>query len=145
MFQTAYGSLTTGLVDEGELAKLVWREYSDGLNAALELVGLDVLSDTMRTLRRGGTACFTGALDGAWSIKEFSPFSVTPTGVRLTTYAGEASDLPENAFATQLDAIADGRITPAIVAVYSGLGRVADAQRDLEMSHVPGKHVVVLG
>ena len=121
------------------------QRHPDGLDAALELVGLDVLPDTLRTLRRGGTGCFTGALAGAWVLNDISPFTLIPTGVRLTTYAGQASDLPETAFARQLAAIAAHRTTPAIATVHHGLDHVADAQRALEAGDIPGKHVVVLG
>jgi NADPH2:quinone reductase len=132
------------LVDDGDLADQARRAHPEGLDAALELVGLNVIADTLRTLRPGGTGCFTGALSGVWTLNEFSPFDVIPNGVRLTRYAGEASDLPAAAFADQLEAISAGRIAPAIAATYQGLGGVPDAQRALESGHVPGKHVVVL-
>lgn len=132
------------IVDHGDLANEVRKTHPEGLDAALELVGLNVLADTLRTLRPGGTGCFTGALSGVWTLNEFSPFDVIPNAVRLTRYAGEASDLPADAFAHQLEAIAAGRIAPAIAATYHGLGGVADAQRALESGHTPGKHVVVL-
>ena len=131
-------------VDNGSLAAEVRKTHPQGLDAALELVGLDVLPDTLRTLRRGGTGCFTGALSGVWTLENFSPFALIPNGVRLSRYAGQASDLPADDFATQLDAIAAGRISPAIAATYHGLAGVADAQQALESGHTPGKHVVTL-
>lgn len=132
------------LIDDGELAPQVKELYPNGLDAVLELVGLDVLPDTLRTLGRGGVACFTGALGGVWSLAEFSPFSLIPTGVRLTCYAGEASDLPEEAFTAQLEGIDAGRIRPAVAAVHHGLEEVGDAHRALQTGRTPGKHVVVL-
>lgn len=133
------------LVDSGNLAGDVRALYPDGIDAAMELVGTNALSDTLRTIKRGGTTCFTGALNGTWTLPEFSPFAFIPTTVRLTIYAGEASDLPQSVFAAQLDAIAAGRIRPVIAGVYSGLEHVTDAQSDLESGHTPGKHVVILG
>jgi NADPH2:quinone reductase len=198
MFQTAYGSLTTGLalqprqtvlirggtstvglsaialahdlgataiattrsadreallrehgadqvvIDTGHLADKIRDLHPAGVDAALELVGLDVLPDTLRAVRQGGTGCFTGAVGGVWTLDEFSPMEMIPTGVRLTTYAGEAIDLPATVFAHQLDAISQRRIRPAIAHVYRGLEQVASAQTDLETGHTPGKHVVVL-
>ncbi|MGO4680222.1 zinc-binding dehydrogenase [Microbacterium sp. 2MCAF23] len=132
------------LVDDGSLADQVRKTRPEGLDAALELVGLDVLPDTLRTLRGGGVGCFTGALSGVWTLENFSPFALIPNGVRLTRYAGQASDLPADAFAAQLEAIAAGRISPAIAGTYHGLASVAVAQRALESGHTPGKHVVTL-
>lgn len=67
-----------------------------------------------------------------------------PSGVRLTSHAGQASDLPANVFARQLKAIAEGRMKAPVAKVYHGLEQVRDAQTDLEVGTTPGKHVVVL-
>ena len=131
------------LVDNGNLADQVRELMPDGVDAALELVGGSVLADTLRTVRRHGTVCFTGALAGQWTIPDFSPFMI-PGGVRLTSYAGEASDLPADVLAHQLQAIAEGRLNVPVAKVYRGLEQVRDAQADLESGTTPGKHVVVL-
>ena len=67
-----------------------------------------------------------------------------PSGVRLTSYAGEAADLPADVFAHQLQAIAERRLKVPVAKVYHGLEQVRDAQADLESGTTPGKHVVVL-
>jgi hypothetical protein len=90
-----------------------------------------------------GTVCFTGALAGAWTLPEFSPFLI-PTGVRLTSYAGGAKDLPAPVFQQQLDAIADGRLKAPVAKVYHGLEQVRDAHAAIEAGTSPGKHVVLL-
>jgi len=131
------------LVDNGTLAGQVRELMPDGVDAALELVGCSVLADTFRTVRRHGTVCFTGALAGQWAIPDFSPFMI-PGGVRLTSYGGQAADLPADVFAHQLQAIAEGRLNVPVAKVYHGLEQVRDAQADLESGTTPGKHVVVL-
>ncbi|MFI1754109.1 alcohol dehydrogenase catalytic domain-containing protein [Streptomyces sp. NPDC020571] len=131
------------LVDDGTLADQVRALLPDGVDAALELVGCSALADTLRTVHRHGTVCFTGALAGQWTIPDFTPFMI-PSGVRLTSYAGEAADLPADAFAHQLQAIAAGRLKVPVAKVYHGLEQVCDAQADLESGAMPGKHVVVL-
>ncbi|GAA2616675.1 hypothetical protein GCM10010304_82850 [Streptomyces roseoviolaceus] len=131
------------LVDHGTIADQVRELIPDGVDAALELVGCSVLADTMRTVRRHGTVCFTGALAGQWTIPDFSPFMI-PGGVRLTSYAGEAADLPADVLAHQLQAIAEGRLNVPVAKVYHGLEQIRDAQADLESGTTPGKHVVVL-
>ncbi len=197
MFQTAYGSLTTGLdlkagqtllirggtstvglsaatiakdlgatvlsttrsperagglraagvdhpfVDSGTIADQVSELMPEGVDAVLELAGCSVLADTLRTVRRHGTVCFTGALAGQWTIPDFTPFMI-PNGVRLTSYGGQAADLPADVFARQLQAIAAGRLKVPVAKVYHGLEQVRDAQADVESGTTPGKHVVVL-
>ena len=132
------------IVDTGTIADAVRGLAPNGVDAALELVGTSTLGDTIQAVRRGGIACFTGALGGQWSIEHFSPFGFIPTGVRLTTYGGDASDLPAGEFAKQLTAIKDGRLAVPIGGIYHGLAQAGQAQADLEAGHTPGKHVVVL-
>ena len=131
------------LVDDGTLADQVRELVPDGVDAALELVGCSVLADTLRAVRRHGTVCFTGALAGQWTIPDFSPFMI-PNGVRLTSYGGQAADLPPDVFAHQLRAIAEGHLKVPVAKVYHGLEQVRDAQADVESGTTPGKHVVVL-
>ncbi|MFF7646199.1 alcohol dehydrogenase catalytic domain-containing protein [Streptomyces canus] len=132
------------LVDNGTIADQVRELMPDGVDAVLELVGCSVLADTFRTVRRHGTVCFTGALAGQWTIPDFSPFLI-PGGVRLTSYGGQAADLPADVFAHQLQAITEGRLKVPVAKVHHGLEQVRDAQADVESGTTPGKHVVVLG
>ncbi|MET7685053.1 zinc-binding dehydrogenase [Streptomyces sp. NPDC005423] len=129
--------------DNGHIAEKVQDLVPQGVDAALELVGCTALPDTFGCVRVHGTVCFTGALGGAWTIPDFTPFMI-PSGVRLTSYAGEAGDLPADVFAHQLQAIAEGRLKVPVAKVYHGLEQVRDAQADLESGTTPGKHVVVL-
>ncbi|MGX5210305.1 alcohol dehydrogenase catalytic domain-containing protein [Streptomyces violaceus] len=131
------------LVDSGTIADQVRELMPDGVDAVLELVGCSVLADTLRTVRRHGTVCFTGALAGQWTIPDFTPFML-PSGVRLTSYAGGATDLPAQVFQQHLQAIAAGRLKAPVAKVYHGLEQVRDAQADVEAGTTPGKHVVLL-
>ena len=106
-------------------------------------MGATALPGTLRLVRPGGTACFVGALSGAWAIPDLDPFSI-PTGVRLTSYAGGASDLSVDGLDRCLHAIEAGTLTVVIAGVLEGLARAPDAHRDLESRHTPGKYVVVL-
>lgn len=131
------------VVDDGHLAEEVRALVPEGVDAALELVGCTVWPDTFRCVRVHGTVCFTGALAGGWAIPDFTPFMI-PNGVRLTSYAGEATDLPAEVFQQQLQAIADGRLKAPVAKIYRGLEQVRDAQADVESGTKPGKHVVLL-
>ncbi|MGO4649646.1 zinc-binding dehydrogenase [Nocardia sp. 2YAB30] len=131
------------LIDNGTITDQVSELMPEGVDAVLELVGCSVLADTLRTVRRHGTVCFTGALAGQWTIPDFTPFMI-PNGVRLTSYGGQAADLPAGVFARQLQAIIAGRLTVPVAKVYHGLEQVRAAQADVESGTTPGKHVVVL-
>lgn len=113
------------------------------IDKVLELVGCSTLFEDLSFLKQGGFGCFTGALGGQWTIKEFSPYMI-PTGVFLTSYAGEAKDLPAKEINKILDEIAKDKIKVPIAKVYHGLEEVGQAQTNLESGNFLGKHVVIL-
>jgi NADPH:quinone reductase-like Zn-dependent oxidoreductase len=131
------------VLDDDTLRASVRELAPQGLDAALEFVSATALPTTLSLVRPGGTGCFVGALAGDWTIPDFSPFSI-PTGVRLTSYVGEASDLPAAALDRYLAAVEAGTLKVAIAGTYSGLDNVGAAQRALAAGGRPGKHVVVL-
>lgn len=130
------------LVDDGRVAEAVRRLVPRGVDAALELVGTPTLPDTLRSVRVHGTVCFTGMLSNDWLVKDFYPIGYLPTGVRLTAYGGDASDLPAAVFQEQLDAIAAGQLPIRVHRVYDGLEQVRQAHADLEANVAVGKLVV---
>ncbi|MFD1484902.1 zinc-binding dehydrogenase [Lacticaseibacillus baoqingensis] len=138
----AFGA-THVLIDDGQLAPQVHKLLPDGVDKALELVGTTTLFDTFAAVTAGGRVCFAGGLGGGWDIAHFSPFMI-PSGKSLTSYAGEAKDLPAQAFNEVLQAIADNQLKVPIAQVYHGLEQVGAAQANLESGHFVGKHVVVL-
>jgi len=131
------------LIDDGNIAAQVRGLVPDGVDGAVELVGVNVLRDTLRATRPGGTVCFTGMLSDNWTIDAFYPMDWLPNGVRLTAYSGEAGDLPPAVLQEFLDAVADGTATVPIGTVY-GLDDVVQAHHDMEAGTVGGKGVVVV-
>ena len=130
------------LVDNGTIASLVRELIPGGVDGAVELIGAPTLPDTLRATRPGGTVCFTGLLSDEWTLPDFSPIDVIPTGVRLTAYSGEAANLPADILQGLLDDIATGAWTPPAIRVYEGLRSVAAAHRDLETGTGLGKKVI---
>ncbi|MFF9622591.1 zinc-binding dehydrogenase [Streptomyces griseosporeus] len=132
------------LLDDGDIAAQVRRLLPDGVDAALELVGTPTLPDTLRATRVHGTVCFTGMLSNEWTVPDFYPIGYLPTGVRLTAYGGDASDLPAAVLQTYLDRIAAGEISLGPVHTYA-LDDIRTAHRDLEDGRRVGKLVGVTG
>ncbi|WAP50597.1 zinc-binding dehydrogenase [Arthrobacter sp. ATA002] len=131
------------ILDNAALPDTVRGLAPAGLDAALEFVSAAALPATLALVRPAGTVCFVGALTGQWTIPDFSPFSI-PSGVRLTSYAGAARDLPAAAFDSYLKAIEAGNLHVTIAGTYQGFDGVAAAHRALASGGRPGKHVVVL-
>lgn len=127
------------VLDDQDFVSRVQKIAPNKVDKALELVGISTLFQDMGLVKDGGLACFTGALGGQWTLDNFSPFMI-PTGVYLTSYAGEAKDLPAEYFSHVLNMIEE----VPIAKVYNGLGEVGQAQANLESGKFSGKHVVVL-
>ena len=133
------------VIDDGRIEEKVRALAPGGVDAALELVGIPVLGDTLRCVRPGGMVSFTGSLTDVWSMKDFSPFGLIPSTVGLTVYHGQAWDLPASVLQEVLDAVKAGEMSVPIARVFHGLEQVPDAHRALDSYAVPGKNVVVLG
>jgi NADPH:quinone reductase len=129
------------LLDDGAVATAVRALLPEGVDAVLELVGTTTLPDSLRATRVHGTVCFTGMVSDEWTVHEFYPIGYIPTGVRLTAYGGEASDLPRAVLQQYLDDVAAGRVSVAIHRVFN-LEEIADAHRTMETNSAVGKMVV---
>jgi NADPH:quinone reductase-like Zn-dependent oxidoreductase len=129
------------LLDDGAVAKQVRALYADGVDATLELVGVPTLPDSLAATRVHGTVCFTGLLSNQWTIRDFYPIGYLPSGVRLTAYGGEASDLPSAVLQEVLDEIAAGRFDVPIHRVYA-LEEIVEAHRAMEANEAVGKQVL---
>ena len=102
------------LVDDGSIADQARAIYPNGFDRVLELVGATTLLDSLRAARRGGIVCMTGILGGAWVLPEFRPLGDVPTGVKLTSYAGESSDLTPAQLQHYVSLVESGELKPKL-------------------------------
>lgn len=131
------------VLDTGEIADAVRAHAPDGVDGALELVGAPTLRDTLRCTRPGGTVCFSGMLSNRWIIEDFYPIAFIPTGVRLTAYGGDASDLPPEVLSEVAQAVHTGALDWP-TEVYE-LDDIARAHDDMEHNRVAARQVVRTG
>jgi NADPH:quinone reductase len=130
------------IIDGGEIADQVREIIPAGVDAALELVGVNTLRDTLRSTAVYGVACFTGMLSNQWTVPDWYPMDFIPNGVRLTAYSGEASDLPADVLQSFIDDVAAGRLKVPIHRTYT-LDEIAGAHADMEAGNATGKLVVL--
>jgi NADPH:quinone reductase-like Zn-dependent oxidoreductase len=130
------------LHEDGAVAEQVRAILPDGVHAALELVGVPTLRDTLEATAVHGTVCFTGMLSNEWVVPDFYPIDWLPNGVRLTAYGGGAADLPAPILQEFLDDVAAGRLAVPLARTYA-LDEIAQAHDDMEHDRVTGKLVVL--
>ncbi len=128
------------LIDDGNVAAQVRARVPDGVDAALELVGTPTLPDTLSATRVHGVVCFTGMLSNQWTVPDFYPIDYLPSGVRLTAYGGDATDLPADVLQDFLDAVAAGEAQVPIHHTYR-MNDIAQAHADMEAGQSAGKLV----
>jgi NADPH2:quinone reductase len=131
------------VLDDGAVAGQVRDIFPDGVDLALELVGTPTLPDTLRATRVHGTVCFTGMLSNEWTVKDFYPIDYIPRGVRLTSYGGDASDLPADVLQDFLSAVASGEAVVPIDEVFA-FEDIAQAHAKMEAGTARGKLVVMI-
>jgi NADPH:quinone reductase-like Zn-dependent oxidoreductase len=142
-------SLTTAGVDHvlvdagGSLAECVHAVWPDGPDYVLDLVGASTAVDSMRLVRRGGTVCVSGSLNG-WLLPDFEPIAMIPSGTRLTAF--HSGTLKGSAGTTVLQRIVHeveaGAYRPNVDRVFD-LADIVAAHRYMENNQATGKLVVV--
>ena len=129
-------------VDNGELAASVRRVFEGGVDRVLELVGTTTLLDSLKAAARHGVVCMTGMVGNKWDFDRFAPMEAIPTSVKLTTYAGEASDFVRTPLQDFVQEIEDGRTVVRIGKVFQ-LAEIVEAHRCMEENRAQGKIVVL--
>jgi NADPH:quinone reductase-like Zn-dependent oxidoreductase len=135
------------LVDDGALAGAIRERYPNGIDCVLDLVGNSTLSDSLRSLRKGGRLCLAGFLGGGAPLDGFDPILGMPGWVHLSSFASAftygAPDYPLAAIPMQriVEKAASGayKAKPAHVFPFAQL---ADAHRLMESYAAHGKVVV---
>jgi NADPH:quinone reductase-like Zn-dependent oxidoreductase len=129
-------------VDDGEVAKQIATSGAE-YERALELIGTTTLLDTLRCVPRMGIVCMTGILGGKWTLEDFHPMGDIPTGVKLTSYSGGATDLKQPDLERYLELVEAGKLTVTTGPIF-GFEQLIEAHRLMDSNQAGGK-IVVLG
>lgn len=130
------------VVDTGSIAAEVQRRYSGGVDKVLEMIGTVTLEDSLRCAKQGGIVCMTGIVGNKWTIDDFDPMGLIPTGVCLTVYAGESGDFMRTPLNELAKEIAAGTLKVQVGRVFR-LDEIVEAHRLMEANKAGGKIVVL--
>jgi NADPH:quinone reductase-like Zn-dependent oxidoreductase len=130
------------LIDSGSIASDLRKNYPEGVDKVLELIGTTTLLDSLRCAKEGGTVCMTGIVGNQWSFENFAPMEAIPTAVRLTSYAGESDDFLKTPLDDLASQIAAGNLTVQVGRVFH-LDDIVEAHRCMEENKAGGKIVVL--
>jgi NADPH:quinone reductase len=134
---------TDVIVDQAQIATEIRKRYPQGVDCVLELIGASTLLDSLKAARRGGIVCMTGILGGKWELEHFAPMDAIPTAVKLTAYAGEATDLTSEALQQFLDIIERDEIKVPAGRTFPFV-ELQEAHRLMDSNQGNGKIVVTI-
>src|SRR6516165_11048298 len=129
-------------IDTGSIAEQVMEVCSNGVDKVLELVGTTTLKDSLRCAKQRGIVCMTGIVGNKWSFENFAPMEAIPTGVSLTTYAGESEDFMRMPLEDLVEQIAAGTLRVQVGKPFQ-LDEIVEAHRCMEENKAGGKIVVL--
>jgi NADPH:quinone reductase-like Zn-dependent oxidoreductase len=133
------------VIEGDDLPAAVRAVWPDGAELVLDLVGGVKLLDSLRSATApGGTVCNTGILGDSWTIPDFEPISMIPSGVKLTVFS--SNQVANAALWTKplqwiADDVEQGRYAPNIDRVFA-LDDIAEAHHYMETNQATGKLVV---
>ncbi|MET7608456.1 zinc-binding dehydrogenase [Streptomyces avermitilis] len=136
------------LIDDGHLAAQV-RRSNYSVDAVFDLIGNNVLRDSLATVRLRGRVCQLGFLGGFEPVRDFNPITDLPTGVQLSFF-GSAFVLGNPGFPladVPLDAIyakVESGALPTRPARIFRFDEIVEAHRVMEAGEALGKMAVIV-
>jgi NADPH:quinone reductase-like Zn-dependent oxidoreductase len=128
-------------VDDGNLSEQIDKKRETKYQRVLELIGTTTLLDSLKCVSRGGIVCMTGILGGKWILDDFHPMADIPTGVKLTSYSGEAADITQQQLQDYLDLVEKGKLSIKTGPVFN-FENLVDAHRLMDENRASGKIVI---
>ncbi|MFT5585130.1 MAG: NADPH2:quinone reductase [Cognaticolwellia sp.] len=129
------------LIDGGRLLDSVRELAPGGVDHLLELIGASTLKDSLQCVRPGGVVCMTGILGGEWVVPDFEPMMHIPSGVRLSSYSGGASDISPEQLQTYVSLVESGELQIQTGEVW-GFDQLTQAHQAMDANRSKGKMVV---
>ena len=129
------------VVDNGSISESIRSIYPAGIDRVLELIGTTTLLDSLKATRRAGIVCMTGILGGEWTLSRFRPMGDIPTGVKLTSYSGEASDISAEQLQRYVSLVESGELSLKTGPRFE-FERLREAHELMDSNRANGKIVI---
>jgi NADPH:quinone reductase-like Zn-dependent oxidoreductase len=129
-------------IDNSEIAGELRKDFPQGVDKVLELVGTTTLLDSIQCAARFGSVCMTGMVGNAWELDRFSPMDAIPSTVNLTTYSGGSQDFIDTPLQDLVSEVEAGHINVKPGRIFH-LDQIVEAHRCMEDNAASGKIVVL--
>lgn len=134
------------VIDNGNISEEVKNLIPNGVDSALEVVGVSTLLDTAKTIKPFGQVTVIGSLGGASVLKELNLMSDLPSAVKINFFPSqllgtEFLPLSDAPLRMVIEGI-ENKVIPSLLAKVFEFDEVAEAHRTIESDHNVGKLVV---
>lgn len=129
-------------LDDGTIAETVRKDWDDGVDKVLELVGTTTLEDSLHSTRESGIVCMAGMVGNQWSLADFAPMDVIPSTISLTTYSGGVADFMATPLQHLIDQVSSGVLTIPSGRIFH-IDNIVEAHQTMENNMAGGKIVVL--
>ncbi len=136
------------VIDDGDIAEKVRCIFPEGVDCALDVVGIATVKDTLKAVRHWGRVCVVGVLSGPPVLENFGLMSDLPNTVRLSFFASGLFGSPQMPLSTSpiqwiAEQVENGKI-PSLVSRTFEFDQIHEAHRVIENDQALGKLVVTL-
>ncbi len=134
------------IIDDGAIAETIRQHHPEGIDCALDIVGVGTIKDTSKTIKHWGRVCVVGILSGMPVLENFGLSSDLPNTVSISFFASGlfgSAELPlaESPIQWIIDQIEDNKIPSLVSRVYD-FDQIQEAHKIIESDKALGKVVI---
>ena len=134
------------IVDDGNIAEKVLELYPEGVDCALEVVGVATIKDTLNTIKPFGQLCVVGVLTGPPVFDSFNLMSDLPNTVQINFFSSGLFGAPqmrltESPIQWIIEQLENKKI-PSLVSKVFEFDQIREAHLAMENNKIQGKAVV---
>jgi len=134
------------IVDDGDISEKVRAIFPDGVDCALDVVGIATIRDTLNAVKTFGQLCVVGVLTGPPIFENFNLMSDLPNTVQINFFSSGLFGSPQMPLSESpiqwiIEQI-ESKKMPSLVSKIYEFDQIKSAHQDMENNQILGKAVV---
>lgn len=136
------------IIDDANIADKVRAIFPNGVDCAIDVVGIDTIKDTLNTIKSFGRLCVVGVLTGTPVFESFNLMSDLPNTVQINFFSSgllgsNQMPLSESPLQWIVEQIENKKMSSIVSKIYE-LENITEAHQQMENNKILGKAVVRL-
>jgi len=136
------------IMDDGGISDKVREIFPEGVDCAIDVVGVATIKDTLRTIKPFGALCVVGVLTGPPIFENFNLMSDLPNTVKINFFSSGLFGSPQMPLSESpiqwiIEQIENKKM-PSIVSKIYMFDQIRKAHQQMENNEILGKAVVMI-